>query len=91
MQGEPRGRAQDDSTFDRRLHHGIKIGVYVVAGVLTALPGNIVGSRFDLAQPTAGPADLLNVMAVLEQPWRSAARSSSRSSPTRRSRARQAT
>jgi len=43
----------------------IKIGVYVVAGVLAALAGTVVGSRLDSAQPTAGTADLLNVIAVV--------------------------
>lgn len=43
----------------------IKIGVYVVAGFLAALAGVIVGSRLDSAQPTAGTADLLNVIAVV--------------------------
>lgn len=43
----------------------IRIGVYVVAGFLAALAGIIVGSRLDSAQPTAGTADLLNVIAVV--------------------------
>lgn len=43
----------------------IKVGVYVVAGFLAALAGLIVGSRLDSAQPTAGTADLLNVIAVV--------------------------
>jgi ribose transport system permease protein len=43
----------------------IKIGVYVVAGFLSAVAGVIVGSRLDSAQPTAGAADLLNVIAVV--------------------------
>lgn len=43
----------------------IKIGVYVIAGFLAALAGVIVGSRLDSAQPTAGTADLLNVIAVV--------------------------
>lgn len=43
----------------------IKIGVYVVAGLLAAVAGIIVGSRLDSAQPTAGTADLLNVIAVV--------------------------
>ncbi|MFT4288042.1 ABC transporter permease [Nocardioides sp.] len=43
----------------------IKIGVYVVAGVLAALAGSVVGSRLDSAQPTAGTGDLLNVIAVV--------------------------
>lgn len=43
----------------------IKIGVYVIAGLLAAVAGMIVGSRLDSAQPTAGTADLLNVIAVV--------------------------
>ena len=43
----------------------IKIGVYVIAGLLAAFAGLIVGSRLDSAQPTAGTADLLNVIAVV--------------------------
>lgn len=43
----------------------IKIGVYVVAGFLSAVAGVIVGSRLDSAQPTAGTASLLNVIAVV--------------------------
>lgn len=43
----------------------IKITVYVLAGVLAALAGMVVGSRLDSAQPTAGTADLLNVIAVV--------------------------
>ena len=43
----------------------IKIGVYVIAGFLAALAGIVVGSRLDSAQPTAGTADLLNVIAVV--------------------------
>ncbi|HET9826994.1 MAG TPA: ABC transporter permease [Nocardioidaceae bacterium] len=43
----------------------IKIAVYVFAGLLAALAGVIVGSRLDSAQPTAGTADLLNVIAVV--------------------------
>ncbi|HET7736570.1 MAG TPA: ABC transporter permease [Nocardioidaceae bacterium] len=43
----------------------IKVGVYVVAGFLAAVAGLIVGSRLDSAQPTAGTADLLNVIAVV--------------------------
>ncbi|MCO4254067.1 ABC transporter permease [Pseudarthrobacter cellobiosi] len=43
----------------------IKIGVYVIAGLLSALAGIIVASRLDSAQPTAGAADLLNVIAVV--------------------------
>ncbi len=43
----------------------IKVGVFVIAGSLSALSGLIVGSRLDSAQPTAGLADLLNVIAVV--------------------------
>ena len=43
----------------------IKVGVYVLAGFLAALAGIIVGSRLDSAQPTAGVADLLSVIAVV--------------------------
>lgn len=43
----------------------LKIGVYVIAGFLAAFAGVIVGSRLDSAQPTAGTADLLNVIAVV--------------------------
>lgn len=43
----------------------IKIGVYMIAGLLAAVAGVIVGSRLDSAQPTAGAADLLNVIAVV--------------------------
>jgi ribose transport system permease protein len=43
----------------------LKIGVYVLAGFLAAFAGMIVGSRLDSAQPTAGTADLLNVIAVV--------------------------
>lgn len=43
----------------------IKVGVYVIAGMLAALAGAIVGSRLDSAQPTAGVSDLLSVIAVV--------------------------
>lgn len=43
----------------------IKVGVYVIAGVLAAFGGVIVGSRLDSAQPTAGISDLLSVIAVV--------------------------
>ncbi|MDO9378112.1 MAG: ABC transporter permease [Nocardioidaceae bacterium] len=43
----------------------IKIRVYVIAGTLAALAGLVVASRLDSAQPTAGTADLLNVIAVV--------------------------
>ena len=42
-----------------------KIAVYVIAGVLAAIAGLLVTSRLDSAQPTAGTADLLNVIAVV--------------------------
>lgn len=43
----------------------LKIGVYVIAGFLAAFAGLIVGSRLDSAQPTAGVASLLSVIAVV--------------------------
>lgn len=43
----------------------IKIRVYVIASVLAAFAGLLVGSQLDSAQPTAGTADLLNVIAVV--------------------------
>lgn len=43
----------------------LKIRVYVLAGLLAALAGVITGSRLDSAQPTAGTAQLLNVIAVV--------------------------
>ena len=43
----------------------IKVGVYVMAGFLSALAGVIVGSRLDSAQPWAGLSDLLSVIAVV--------------------------
>ncbi len=43
----------------------IKVKVYMIAGLLAGLAGLIVGSRLDSAQPTAGTADLLNVIAVV--------------------------
>ncbi|GEP27425.1 ABC transporter permease [Cryobacterium levicorallinum] len=42
-----------------------KIAVYVIAGILAAIAGLLVTSRLDSAQPTAGVADLLNVIAVV--------------------------
>ena len=42
-----------------------KIVVYTIAGVLAAVAGLLVTSRLDSAQPTAGAADLLNVIAVV--------------------------
>ena len=43
----------------------VKVGVYVIAGLLAAVAGLIYGSRLDAAHPTAGTADLLNVIAVV--------------------------
>jgi len=43
----------------------IKVLVYVIAGFLSALAGLILCARFDTAHPTAGTADLLNVIAVV--------------------------
>jgi ribose transport system permease protein len=43
----------------------IKVGLYVLAGFLSALSGVIVGSRLDSAQPMAGTNDLLSVIAVV--------------------------
>lgn len=43
----------------------IKVLVYVIAGFFAALGGLVVGSRLDSAQPTAGIADLLSVIAVV--------------------------
>ena len=43
----------------------LKIWVYVIAGLLAALAGIITGSRLVSAQPTAGVAQLLNVIAVV--------------------------
>jgi ribose transport system permease protein len=42
-----------------------KLVVYTIAGLLAALGGLLVTSRLDSAQPTAGAADLLNVIAVV--------------------------
>ena len=42
-----------------------KIAVYVIAGIVAAVAGLLVTSRLDSAQPTAGVADLLNVIAVV--------------------------
>ena len=42
-----------------------KIAVYIIAGLLAAVAGLLVTSRLDSAQPTAGIADLLNVIAVV--------------------------
>ena len=44
---------------------GLKVRVYVTAGILAAVAGLIVVSRLDSAAPTAGTADLLNVIAVV--------------------------
>ena len=43
----------------------VKVLVYVIAGILAALAGLILGARLDSAQPTAGGADLLSVIAVV--------------------------
>ena len=43
----------------------LKVRVYVIAGVLAAVAGLLVVSRLDSAAPTAGTADLLNVIAVV--------------------------
>lgn len=43
----------------------VKVLVYVIAGVLAAVAGLIVGSRLDAAHPTAGISDLLSVIAVV--------------------------
>ena len=43
----------------------IKIRVYITASVLASLAGMLIGSQLDSAQPTAGTADLLNVIAVV--------------------------
>jgi ribose transport system permease protein len=43
----------------------VKVMVYVIAGVLAALAGLILGARLDSAYPTAGSADLLSVIAVV--------------------------
>ncbi|MFB8387344.1 ABC transporter permease [Microbacterium sp. NPDC055910] len=42
-----------------------KLVVYTLAGFLAAVAGLLVTSRLDSAQPTAGTADLLNVIAVV--------------------------
>ena len=44
---------------------GLKVRVYITAGILAAIAGLIVVSRLDSAAPTAGTADLLNVIAVV--------------------------
>lgn len=43
----------------------VKLCVYVIAGVLAAVAGLILGSRLDTAHPTAGASDLLSVIAVV--------------------------
>ncbi|MBS0122811.1 ABC transporter permease [Thetidibacter halocola] len=43
----------------------VKILVYVIAGLLAALAGLILGARLDSAHPTAGAGDLLSVIAVV--------------------------
>lgn len=42
-----------------------KVAVFAIAGFLAAVAGLLVTSRLDSAQPTAGAADLLNVIAVV--------------------------
>lgn len=43
----------------------VKVLVYIIAGLLAALAGLILGARLDSAQPTAGISDLLSVIAVV--------------------------
>jgi ribose transport system permease protein len=43
----------------------LKIRVYVIAGFLAGVAGILVGSRLNSAQPTAGTANLLHVIAVV--------------------------
>ena len=43
----------------------VKVGVYVIAGLLAAVAGLIVGSKLDAALPSAGISDLLSVIAVV--------------------------
>ena len=43
----------------------IKITVYVLSGLLAAVAGQLISSRLNSAQPTAGTADLLSVIAVV--------------------------
>jgi ribose transport system permease protein len=43
----------------------LKVRVYVTAGLLASVAGLLVTSRLDSAAPTAGTADLLNVIAVV--------------------------
>lgn len=43
----------------------VKVLVYIIAGLLAALAGLMLGARLDSAQPTAGIADLLSVIAVV--------------------------
>ena len=43
----------------------VRVGAYVISGLLAALAGVIDGSRLETAIPTAGSADLLNVIAVV--------------------------
>lgn len=43
----------------------LKVRVYVISGLLAAVAGLLVTSRLDSAAPTAGAADLLNVIAVV--------------------------
>lgn len=43
----------------------VKILVYMIAGVLASVAGLILGARLDSAEPSAGIADLLSVIAVV--------------------------
>ncbi|MBV9922442.1 MAG: hypothetical protein JOY78_16555 [Pseudonocardia sp.] len=43
----------------------LKVRVYITAGVLASVAGLLVVSRLDSVAPTAGAADLLNVIAVV--------------------------
>ena len=43
----------------------VRVGAFIIAGVLAAVAGIIDGSRLDTAIPTAGSASLLNVIAVV--------------------------
>ena len=43
----------------------VRVGAYVISGLLAALAGVIDGSRLETAIPTAGSTSLLNVIAVV--------------------------
>ena len=43
----------------------VRVGAYVISGLLAALAGVINGSRLETAIPTAGSTSLLNVIAVV--------------------------